>query len=185
MNKEILKQCEARVAALMEEVKRHRYFSGYGVNFPMPVIKEMKSYRSLGRAGIDKKTGLWTIWVNPHAIEAVGFDHYAKTTLPHEVAHIACMFTEIDFGHGLKWKSVARHLGDTGDRCADKDESQAFRATLEAAGVVRRPKYRYIYVRMDGTTARYTAQRHNKIQKNPSLLKTLRLNPWGGERIAV
>lgn len=40
------------------------------------VVKEMKSYRNLVKAG--KKDGVWTIWVNMKAIEALGVEHYSK-----------------------------------------------------------------------------------------------------------
>lgn len=58
----------------MNLASNHRLFSG--VRFPHVVVKEMKSYRNLVKAG--KKDGVWTIWVNMKAIEALGVEHYSK-----------------------------------------------------------------------------------------------------------
>ncbi len=181
MNKEtMISHFETLVQDLLDLANRHYFFSGYGVKFPKVQIKEIRSYRSLGRAGQDKN-GNWTIWVNFKAVEALGLEKYSATTIPHEVAHIACMFTKIDFGHGRKWQSIARHLGDTGDRCADKEESKAFRQAT--AGMKKRAVYRYVYTRNDGTKVNFTAHSHKKLQKNPRLLSLNNLKPWEGERV--
>lgn len=182
MNKQTLTaDIHALVQDLLAQASNHRFFLGKGITFPEVVIKEMKSYRAMGRAG--KKDGVWTIWVNFKAIEGLGFEHYSKTTIPHEVAHIACMFAKLDNGHGWKWQSVARHLGDTGDRCADANESAAFRAVT--ADMKKKPVYRYIYERLDGKEVKYTVHNHKKLQKNPALLDWNSLKPWTGKKVAV
>lgn len=182
MNKETMTaEIKALVQDLLAQASNHRFFLGKGIKFPDVVIKEIKSYRALGRAG--KKDGIWTIWVNFKAIEALGFEHYSKTTVPHEVAHIVCMFSNLDNGHGWKWRSVARHLGDTGNSCANKDESEAFRAAT--ADMKRKPVYRYIYQRLDGREVKFTSHNHKKLQKDPTLLALNKLKPWMGVKEAV
>lgn len=93
------------------------------------------------------------------------------------------MFTNMDKGHGAIWKIVARHLGDDGERCASWSESKAFRAAC--SDMKKKPRYRYIYTKKNGKEVKFTAQNHEKLQKNPSLLALNKLNPWTGKRVDI
>lgn len=90
---------------------------------------------------------------NVDMINNKGFDHIINETVPHELAHIICMYMGWDKGHGKYWKSVCRQLGGTGKRCHN-EEVTPVRITQQ-----------FLYKTTCGKTIKVSKIRHNKIQK--------------------
>lgn len=126
--------------------------------YGLPVHRVHVSYnlraRAVGRARYDARTGRMEIELNRAAIVQIP-GHIVANTIPHEVAHLVCMFHGTDRGHGAEWKRVCRALGGNAERLC------AAPVTLAKA---RRTRV-YLYRLPSGTIAEVTSRRHADIQR--------------------
>lgn len=121
-------------------------------NIPLPYIDlkfDLKG-RSAGQA--IRKGSNYSIRLNVDMINNSSFEHIIEDTLPHELAHIICMFTKSDRGHGKVWKSVCKTLGGSGERCHSEQVIPA------------RNTQKFKYITTCGQTITVSKNRHNKIQ---------------------
>ena len=89
---------------------------------------------------------------NVDMMQTDAWDHLINNTVPHELAHIVCMWKVWDRAHGRKWREVCRGLGGDGERC----HNQKFKY---AKG------HTYIYTTSTGHTINISQIRHKKIQR--------------------
>jgi SprT protein len=93
------------------------------------------------------------------------WDHIINNTVPHELAHIICMYApRYGKGHDSGWKRVCASLGGNAQRCHNE--------VTEPSRKVRR----YAYVATCGTAITLTQVRHNKVR----LGATYKLKTTGG-----
>ena len=110
------------------------------------------------KAGVAYGTG--KIALNIDMIAGDSFEHILNETLPHEYAHIICLQNGLDRGHGKNWKSVAKILGCSGERCHKEPVKYARGKTYE-------------YVASCGSVIRISETIHKRILRGRSYsLKT-------------
>lgn len=107
--------------------------------------------RAAGKAHSDMRCGY-----NVHVF-AQDLERFLNDTVPHEVAHIVCMYLRTDMGHGATWKRVCRMLGGNGQRCVAPEGINL--------KMVRHRK-RYEYRATCGTLTMVSDVIHGKIQRN-------------------
>ena len=103
---------KSRILAKHNEVVRKARGLFYAFR-PAPEVQVyfFETGRDVGKAHSDMRCGY-----NVH-IFAQDLERFLNDTVPHEVAHIVCMYLRTDMGHGAEWKSVCRMLGGNGQRC--------------------------------------------------------------------
>jgi len=106
--------------------------------------------RSAGMAHGDMRIGY-----NLH-IFAQDLERFINDTIAHEIAHIVCMYTRTDRGHGKTWKRVCRMLGGNGQRCYASD-------TIKPKMIRTRKTYEYIA--SCGTIVMLSDVIHGKVQR--------------------
>lgn len=91
-----------------------------------------------------------------YTLAVQNMDYMCNNTIPHEIAHIICVYFGWDRGHGRNWKRVAMSLGCSGDRCFDS-------AKTGMVPVKLRQRNRYEYVASCGTVVWLSDVMHNKV----------------------
>ena len=130
----------------------------YGVKMPYIEVKFDLSGRSAGQARHTikyigtAKVSNFCVRFNMHMVTN-HFDEMLNETVPHELAHIICMYTGWGRNHDRMWKSICIALGGTGDRCH------------EMSVVPARTRATYKYVATCGTTVTLSSVRHTRVQK--------------------
>lgn len=78
-----------------------------------------------------------------HDLTVLNGEDEVRNTILHEIAHA---LAGNDAGHGYEWKSVARSIGCTGDRCYDGNEVKAptgqWIGVCPGCGNTTRPRHR-------------------------------------------
>lgn len=106
--------------------------------------------RAAGKAHSDMRCGY-----NAHVF-AQDMERFLNDTVPHEVAHIVCLYTRTDMGHGATWKRVCRMLGGNAQRCYAGEGIQH---------KMVRTRKRYEYRATCGTLTMVSDVLHGKIQR--------------------
>lgn len=119
----------------------------YGINLPPIDLRFDLRGRSAGQA--IRKGNIYAIRLNLD----INNEHILNDTIPHELAHIICMYTGWDKGHGKIWKSVCQSLGGTGNRCHSEEVT------------ISRKVKKFVYATTCGQHITVSTVRHNKIQK--------------------
>lgn len=103
-----------------------------------------------GQAG--KVRGQWMMRFNTDMMQNEGWNHLYNGTVPHELAHVVCMYTGTDFGHGRTWRNTCVALGGNGQRCHNEKVVYANGKT-------------FYYTSSTGRVVAISAIRHRKIQQ--------------------
>ena len=87
---------------------------------PDAVPQNLKVYfnlrgRTAGQAC--RENGQYYMRFNVDMMQNASWDHLFRNTVPHELAHIVCMWKNWDRAHGRNWRMVCRGLGGDGERC--------------------------------------------------------------------
>lgn len=123
--------------------------SRYCITMPNIVIKFDLTGKAAGQAV--NQYGIFSVRFNMHMIKN-HFDDVLNNTVPHEVAHIVCMYTGMGKNHDKVWKSVCIYLGGNGKRCH------------EMTTVAGRNTKKYRYVASCGTSLEVSSILHKRIQ---------------------
>lgn len=118
----------------------------YGITLPTIDLRFDLRGRSAGQA--IRKGNTYSIRLNTN----INHDHILNDTIPHELAHIICMYTGWDKGHGKIWKTICQTLGGTGNRCHSEEVTLA------------RKVKKFSYTTTCGQVITVSTTRHNKIQ---------------------
>jgi predicted SprT family Zn-dependent metalloprotease len=127
----------------------------YGVDMSKVQVRFDLKGTAAGMAGMKGLRSAPTCYLrfNTTMIDGEGYAHVLNDTVPHEVAHMVCfMDPRLGKGHNGGWARVCRALGGSGE-------------TRHNEEVVYAKGNTYEYTCTQGTTARFSQQRHNKIQR--------------------
>lgn len=105
--------------------------------------------RCAGWAG--RRHGQWFMRFNTDMMQNEGWDHLYNDTVPHELAHVVCMYEGTDRGHGRAWRNTCRELGGSGNRCHNEKVTYANGKT-------------YYYTTNTGKVVELSVIRHRKVQ---------------------
>lgn len=105
--------------------------------------------RCAGQAG--KLRGQWMMRFNTDMMQNEGWNHLYMDTVPHELAHVVCMYMGTDRGHGSTWRSTCMALGGSGERCHNEKVTYANGKT-------------YYYTSSTGKIVELSVVRHRKVQ---------------------
>ena len=122
---------------------------------PDVVPQNLKVYfdlrgRTAGQAC--RRNGQFYMRFNVDMMQNDSWDHLINNTVPHELAHIVCMWKVWDRAHGRRWQAVCRSLGGDGERCHKEEVRYAKGST-------------YLYTTSTGKTIAISQVRHRKIQR--------------------
>lgn len=106
--------------------------------------------RCAGQAG--RWQGQWMMRFNTDMMLNEGWDHLYNNTVPHELAHVVCMYEGTDRGHGRAWRNTCIELGGNGERCHNEKVTYANGKT-------------FYYTSSNGRVIELSSVRHNKVQK--------------------
>jgi len=127
----------------------------YGVDMSTVQVRFDLKGTAAGMAGAVglRSNPTYYLRFNTTMINGEGYAHVLNDTVPHEVAHMVCfMNPRLGKGHNSGWARVCRALGGSGE-------------TRHKEEVVYAKGNTYEYTCTEGTTARFSQQRHNKIQR--------------------
>ena len=130
----------------------------YGLDMSKVQVRFDLKGTAAGMAGMQGMRWAPTCYLrfNTTMINGAGYAHVLNDTVPHEVAHMVCfMSPRLGKGHNSGWARVCRALGGSGE-------------TRHNEEVVYAKGNTYEYTCTQGTTARFSQQRHNKIQSGMS-----------------
>lgn len=122
------------------------------------VIATASFKNTSGSAGWNETLG-WYIKLSKKDLDE-NLDYMLTEIIPHEVAHIICMWLHIndmpmgDAGHGNNWRTVAKALGSSGET---KPLS---------------PKFKHSYKTEGGTLVKVSDDQHNDMQQHYRRYKT-------------
>lgn len=141
---------KSRILAKHEEVMRkaRELFPSFRYA-PECKVYFYETGRTAGKAHGDMRVGY-----NAHVF-AQDMERFLNDTVPHEIAHIVCMYTRTDMGHGATWKRVCAMLGGNAKRCYAGNEIQH---------KMVRTRHRYEYRATCGTVEMVSDIAHKKIQ---------------------
>lgn len=141
-----------KVAALVTKANAR-----YGITLPNIVIRFESLGRAAGRAG--RTTGqVYYMKFNNDMMMNEGWDHMYKDTVPHELAHVVCLFNpQLGANHNYGWYTVCRFLGGSGERTHNELVTYAKGRTFE-------------YTTKIGKTVRLSQTRHNRVQEGAAYL---------------
>jgi predicted SprT family Zn-dependent metalloprotease len=105
--------------------------------------------RCAGIAG--RQRGQWMMRFNTDMMQNEGWDHLYNDTVPHELAHVVCMYEGTDRGHGRAWRNTCIELGGSGARCHNEKITYANGKT-------------YYYTSSTGKVIELSVIRHRKVQ---------------------
>lgn len=157
MSHEVIK---SRIIAKHDEVirKARELFPAFRYA-PECQVYFFETSRNAGIAHSDMRCGY-----NVHVF-AQDLERFLTDTVPHEVAHIVCLYTRTDMGHGASWKRVCRMLGGNGQRCTSAEG-----LNLKAI----RHRKRYQYRATCGTMVMVSDVIHGKIQRTGKIYRLAR-----------
>lgn len=148
-----------KVAQLVEKANEL-----YGITLPHIAVRCDLRGRSAGQA-----IHCWNEYSMRFNVDQIhsNFDFILNEVVPHELAHIVCMYTKTDSGHGWKWRQTCIQLGGNGET-RHKEEIIFGRGDT------------YEYTSTTGNKIRFSSQRHKQIQNG----RVLRIKPsYGGGQI--
>lgn len=143
---ERMQQVRDRVARLITDYQR-----AYPTR-PLPPIEiyfDLKG-RAAGQAG--RYHGRYYMRFNQDMIQTHAWDHVFKDTVPHELAHVICMYLGTDQGHGQTWRRTCQWLGGSGSTC-------------HAEKVVYARGNTYAYTTTRGVQVHVSSIRHQRVQQ--------------------
>jgi predicted SprT family Zn-dependent metalloprotease len=120
---------------------------------PLPPIDVRFDLRGRSAGQALRRGTQYAMRFNIDMVNNNSFDVILKDVVPHELAHIVCMFTGADKGHGRVWRNTCIALGGTGERC-HKEEVIPARITEK-----------FIYRTTCGKSVAVGKVRHNRIQQ--------------------
>ena len=140
-----MSQVRAKVLALVA-----KYENQTGVK--LPTIKVLFNLRGkvAGQAGHVPGEG-WIIKINSDMMMNDSWDHIFNDTVPHELAHVICMYRRIDSGHGYTWRSTCWFLGGSG-------------STYHQERVVYARGRTFEYTTSNGRVVNISETRHRRVQ---------------------
>ena len=99
-------------------------------------------------------------WIrfNTDMMQNESWDHIINNTVPHELAHVICVWKNWDRAHGRMWRQVCRNLGGDAERCHSEPVKYAKGKT-------------YIYNTSTGKTVMLSEIRHKKIQQRGAIYR--------------
>jgi predicted SprT family Zn-dependent metalloprotease len=127
-----------------------KYEAQTGTKFsPIPVHFDLRGAPA-GQAGYINGRTL-AVRFNRDMMMNDAWDHLYRDTVPHEVAHIICMYKRLDNGHGRAWKNICRFLGGSGE-------------TYHQETVVYARGRTFAYTTSTGMVVNISETRHRRIQ---------------------
>lgn len=140
----------------------------YNVTFRKPHV----TFDVRGTTGGKAFYNEWKVAFNP-VLLAENTEHFLKSTVPHEVAHLATMLVyphalrrmpgKKRSPHGAEWASIMTALGAAPNRCHTYD--------VENARVRNVNRTTYEYVCECGQSFNLGPKRHAKLQRSPTAYK--------------
>lgn len=121
----------------------------YRITLPNIDVRFDLRGRCAGQAG--RLRGQWIMRFNTDMMQNEGWDHLYNDTVPHELAHIVCMFEGTDRGHGRAWRNTCIELGGSGQRCHNEKVTYANGKT-------------FYYTSSTGKIVELSIVRHRKVQ---------------------
>ena len=141
-----IEQINDKIQTLIEDAEKM-------FKFKMPYVEVRFDLRGRSAGQALRKGSDYSMRFNIDMINNSGFDHILNDTVPHELAHIICMYRNIDTGHGKIWRNICVFLGGSGERCHSEEVIPA------------RVTEKFVYTATCGTKLTVSKIRHNKIQK--------------------
>lgn len=143
----------SRILEINQKIEALMDFASKKWSVEFPHIHVRFDLRGLSAGQAIRKSGEYSVRFNIDMINGDSFDYIKNETVPHEIAHIICLYLGWDKGHGKIWKTVCNQLGGTGKTCHNEKVSTA------------RNMKSFLYNTTCGTTVVVSNIRHNKIQK--------------------
>lgn len=148
-------QVRAKVAELILRANRL-----YNIQMPSVDVRFDLRGRSAGEAGY-RVFGMFYMRFNVDMIANDSWEKILNDTVPHEVAHVVCLFRNVDNGHGRHWRQTCVALGGTGERCHKeavtyaKGQTYYYRTTVGKIVALSQVRHRrvqqgQVYVYRDG-----------------------------------
>lgn len=125
----------------------------YNTKLPPVAVRFDLRGRCAGQAGYRPHQNYWFLRFNRDMLLSSSWDELYKNTVPHEVAHIVCMFLRIGQNHDSGWRRVCIALGGDGQRCHSEKVTFAKGKT-------------YSYTTSTGRVVMLSSVRHRRIQHN-------------------
>lgn len=105
------KRVRARVIEVADEARKHYNLAGMAMYLRLDLRG-----RCAGTAQLLRKERKGIIRLNPEAFH-LDAKHLLRDTVPHEIAHLVAHWTRLGRHHDRGWRTIARSLGASGDRC--------------------------------------------------------------------